>query len=239
MTKWGACAGPLRSTSSYRGGARARDWAHSCTAVLASRAGSASAVTRSPQARRISASAAGEAAVDEHRANQRFTDIGEDGGLLAAPAARFAEAQRHMRADVPKGRDLGAGFSAHELGEAHRELPFARLRKGLIEAGRNHDAEHPVAQELEPLIGLGPALPGLALRRKMGEREHGEGGIAEAVAEPRFQRGQFGARLLVHGSTESRMGRSFAPSRDGRKKGKPAGATIPPSGRSGEPVRRV
>ena len=55
--------------------------------------------------------------------------------------------------------DLGAGFSAHELGEAHRELPFARLRKGLIEAGRDHHAEHPVAQEFEPLIGPRPALP--------------------------------------------------------------------------------
>src|SRR3984957_6975739 len=58
MTKWGACAGPLRSTSSYRGGLSARDWAHSCTAVLGSRAGSASAVMRSPQALRTSASAA-------------------------------------------------------------------------------------------------------------------------------------------------------------------------------------
>src|ERR1700722_10264066 len=58
MTKWGACAGPLRSTSSYRGGGSARDWAHSCTAVLASRAGSASAVMRSPQPLRINASAA-------------------------------------------------------------------------------------------------------------------------------------------------------------------------------------
>ena len=60
-----------------------------------------------------------EAAVDEHRADQRFADVGEDRGLLAAAAPRFAETERDMRPDVPLGGDLGAGLPAHELGESH------------------------------------------------------------------------------------------------------------------------
>ena len=107
-----------------------------------------------------------------------------------------------MRADVPLGGDLGAGFPAHELGEAHRQFALARLRKGLVKPARDHDAQHPVAQEFEPLIGLRPALPARILRRKVGEREDRQPGIAEAITEPRLQRGQFGARLFVHGPTD-------------------------------------
>ena len=125
-----------------------------------------------------------EAAVDEHRADQRFAHVGQDRRLLAAAAPRFAEAQRDMRPDVPLERDLGAGLAPHKLGEPHRELPLARLRKGLIEPARDHHAEHPVAKKFEPLVGLRPPLPGRVLRRKMGQCELSERGIAEAIPEP-------------------------------------------------------
>ena len=107
-----------------------------------------------------------------------------------------------MRADVPLRGDLGAGFAPHELGEAHRQFALARLRKGLVKSARNHDAQHPVAQEFEPLVGLRPALPARILRRKVHEREDRQPRIAKAVTEAGLERGQFGARLFVHCPTD-------------------------------------
>ena len=147
-----------------------------------------------------------EAAVDEHRSDQGFTHIAKDRLLLAPPAPRFAETQRDMGADVPLGGDLGAGFAPHELGEPHRQFALARLRKGLVKPARDHNAQHPVAQEFEPLIGLRPALPARILRRKMREREHGQREIAKAVTEAGLERGQFGARLFVHCPTDRGAG---------------------------------
>ena len=102
-----------------------------------------------------------------------------------------------MGAHVPLGGDRGAGFAAHELGEPHRELALARLRKGLVEMVGDDHAEHPVAQEFETLIGLDAAAR-LRLGREMGERERGELRIAEAVAKPRLEVRKFSLHALVH-----------------------------------------
>ena len=117
---------------------------------------------------------------------------------MRPPPRRFAQAKRDVRADVPLGGDLGAGFATHELSEAHRQFALARLRKGLVKPARDDDAQHPVPQELEPLVGSRPALPADVLRRKMREREGGEPGIKKAVTEPSLQGGEFGSRLFVH-----------------------------------------
>ena len=145
MTKWGACAGPLRSTSSYRGAAeRARlgPFLDRGLGVAGGLGVGGDALAPGAKHDRLGRR---EAAVDEHRPDQGFADVGEDRGLLAAPAPRFAETQRDMRADVPEGCDLGAGLAPNELGEPHRQFALARLRKGLVKPARDHDAEHPVA----------------------------------------------------------------------------------------------
>ena len=51
-------------------------------------------------------------------------------------------------------RDLGAGLGAHELIEPAGQLSLARLGEGVGQQFGNGQAEHPVAQELEPLIVL-------------------------------------------------------------------------------------
>ena len=54
----------------------------------------------------------------------------------------------------PLLRDLGAGLGAHELIEPAGQLSLARLGEGVGQQFGNGQAEHPVAQELEPLIVL-------------------------------------------------------------------------------------
>ncbi len=91
-----------------------------------------------------------------------------------------------MMLDIPCERDLGAGLAAHEIGEPTRQLALLRLGKSGIEHCRDGDAEHPVAQKLEPLVG------GVALGRgaDMGQGENEEALIAKAVAEPCFEAGE-------------------------------------------------
>ena len=61
----------------------------------------------------------------------------------------------------------------------------------------DHDAEHAVAEEFEPLVGL-DAASRPRLGREVGQRERGEVPIAEAVAEPRLQVREFSLHALVH-----------------------------------------
>ena len=74
-----------------------------------------------------------EAGVDEHGADDRFADVGEDRRLLAPAGARLALPHHDMRADVPFLGDRGAGLAAHQLGQPHRQFALARLRIGLVE----------------------------------------------------------------------------------------------------------
>ena len=86
-----------------------------------------------------------------------------------APSCRW-------RPDVPGDRDLGAGLAAHEFGQAAGQFAFGRVGKGLIEHFGDGEAEHPVAQELEPLIAC--ARPCSSGSAHMGQR------LREQVAGP-------------------------------------------------------
>ena len=58
-------------------------------------------------------------------------------------------------------RDLGAGLGAHEMIEPAGKLSLARIGEMVGEQFGNGEAEHAVAEELEPLIvlvGLGRSI---------------------------------------------------------------------------------
>ena len=82
----------------------------------------------------------------------------------ASPAAELEAGP-----DVPGERDLGAGLAPHEVGEAARQFALRALRESQEQQLRDGEAEHPVAQELEPLVALasraGGADMGQGLRR--------------------------------------------------------------------------
>ena len=65
------------------------------------------------------------------------------------------------------------------------------------------DAEHPVAEKFEPLIGAAARRLG----REMGQRQPSEVRIAEAVAEPRLEIRKFNLHALVHGRTDQDFAR--------------------------------
>ena len=51
----------------------------------------------------------------------------------------------------------------------------------------DHHPEHPVAEELQPLIGLRPTVPCGRLGGQMRQSDRRETGVAKAVAESRLQ----------------------------------------------------
>jgi hypothetical protein len=66
--------------------------------------------------------------------------------------------------------DHGARPARHHVGADLRELPLGEVRVAVVERPRDDEAEDAVAEELEPLVGLGPVL--------------GLGGMAEDLLEP-------------------------------------------------------
>ena len=88
--------------------------------------------------------------------------------------------------DAPVARDFGAGFLAHQIGEAARQLALLGFGKGFQQHGRNAQSKHPVAEELQPLIGVGAAR---RLRRQgadMGQGPFQQRRIAKIMPDPRL-----------------------------------------------------
>ena len=106
--------------------------------------------------------------------------------FVAAAGLRFALAEPNERSDVPFARDFGAGLLAHERGERRDSSPSLCLRKRRDKAcAATHEAEHAVAEKLEPLIGIA-----LALGRRgadMGQRARRAGRGLETMANPRLE----------------------------------------------------
>src|SRR5215813_6233641 len=57
-------------------------------------------------------------AVDEHRADQRLANVGEDGGAPAAAGVRHRCPEPDRRAKLDRAADVRARLFAHEIGEA-------------------------------------------------------------------------------------------------------------------------
>ena len=181
MTNCGAMRGPAaRDLDIARRRKRAplRPFLHRRLGVAL---GLGSASIRARQARATSSRAASKPASRNTAPISASQTSREDRRLLAPAAARLAQPHHDMRPDVPFLRDRRAGLAPHQLGEPHRQFALGRLRIGLVEHFGDDDAEHAVAEELEPLIGM-PA-PARARRRRgdMGQRARQQGRVSANV----------------------------------------------------------
>ena len=127
------------------------------------------------------------AAVEEDGADQRFGDIAENGAIAPPPALRLARAEADMVAEAPDFRELGAALAPHELGEALREVALIGRRELPVEKRGDHEAEHAIAEELEPLIAF-DARAGTRNRAHMRQGEGEKLLVAEAIADERLER---------------------------------------------------
>src|SRR5215831_4162929 len=125
------------------------------------------------------------AAIDEHRADQRLADVGEDGE--SPPAARIGlrGAELDHRPEVHRMGNLGAALATHQVGEPARQLALVRLGEGTKQHVGDDEAEDVVAEELQPLIAADAALA--RQRRDVGERAVEQRLLGKAVADPLFE----------------------------------------------------
>ena len=125
-----------------------------------------------------------EAAIEKHRPNQRFANVGEDRDLFASPGRSFACAQTNISRKAPFARNIRARFAPHEVGQALREFAFLRGRVGIEQHFRDDEAKHSVTQKFEALIIRAAFAFG---RRRMRQRLIEVRRVAEAVADRIFQ----------------------------------------------------
>ena len=95
-----------------------------------------------------------EPAVDIDGADHRFRDVAQNGVLVGATGARFAVAEVELGAEVQLAGDGGAGLLAHEGVESAAEVALVGAREFPVDHVGDDQAEHPVAEELQPLIGV-------------------------------------------------------------------------------------
>ena len=75
-----------------------------------------------------------------------------------APACRAGQ-----RREAELAADLGAGLARDQRIVAARQIAFGLVREALVEPARDDKAEHPVAEEFEPLVAV--AAPRLRMGR--------------------------------------------------------------------------
>ena len=129
----------------------------------------------------------GKAAVEIDRADQRLADVGEDRRPRARAGIGFRGAEPDRRAEVDRARDLGAGFLAHQIGQAARQLALVGARKGAKQHVGNDEAEHVVAKKLETLVAADAAARALE-RGNVRERAVEQGRVSEAIADALLER---------------------------------------------------
>ena len=151
-----------------------------------------------------------EPAVEEDGADHGLDHVADDivadvGAVLARLAAEADVARK-----VERPADLGAGLARHQRIVAPGHLPFGLAREALVQPVGDDQAEHPVAEELEPLVGV-------AAVAAMGQRplEQAWG----CVGSPPEQRSPTkGGRSIMDGNR--------SPSRSVRKRAEPGPGLI-------------
>ena len=125
------------------------------------------------------------AAVEEHRADQGFADVGEDRRAVAAAGIGLRGPELDGGAEIDRARDVGAGLLAHEIGEPARQLAFVRRREAAKQQIGDHEPEHVIAEKLETLVASDPVLA--AQRRDVGQCAVEERGVRKGMADLLFE----------------------------------------------------
>ena len=116
-------------------------------------------------------------AVEPERADQGFDGVAQDVVALERAVGERLLAEPHMRGDADLAADLGADAARDEHVQPPRQFALGLVRKEAVEPVGDGDAEHPVAEEFEPLIIV-------LAEARMGQRPFEQAEIGRAVAEP-------------------------------------------------------
>ena len=129
----------------------------------------------------------GKPAVEIHRGDDRLGRVRKDRRPRAPAAALLAVAELEIAAQLQLLRDLVQTFLAHERRADARQLALRRVGVPRKEKLRRDEAEHAVAQKLQPLVAhalRAAVLIGIgAVTQSLGQQSH----IAEAVAQLMLQ----------------------------------------------------
>lgn len=95
------------------------------------------------------------ACIDEHRTEDGFQCVGENGLFVASSRLVLTAAKKHLCPDPDAtGDDSERGGVDHRCSELC-ELPLGEIVVGGIDVFGDCEAEHGIAKELEPLVRLG------------------------------------------------------------------------------------
>ncbi len=117
-----------------------------------------------------------EALFDIERADQRLHDVAQHIVALHRAVVAGLLAQAHIGGDADIPADGGTGLAADDRVESAREIALGLVGEQFVKPGPCDQAEHPVAQEFEPLIMVRAVAA-------MGQRALEQGEVAGAVAE--------------------------------------------------------
>ena len=133
------------------------------------------------------AACGGKPAVEIDRGDDRLGRVREDGRTGASAAGLLTVAQLEVAAQLQLLRDLMQALLANERRADARQLALGRVGMPRKKILRRDEAEHAVAQKLQPLVAhalRAAVLVGIgAVAQSLGE----QGSAAEAVAQLTFQ----------------------------------------------------
>ena len=112
------------------------------------------------------------AGLQEDGAEQRLAGVRQDRLLVAPAAAGFRLAQHQRGPEIERARHVGAGAAAHQAVVEAGELALVGRRVDLAQQLGDGEPQHPVAQELEPLVvaALGRGLAHAGMRQRLLEQ---------------------------------------------------------------------
>ena len=99
-----------------------------------------------------------EAAAEVDRADHRLDGVGQDRGLVAAAGGLLAAAELDVLAEPDLAGDVGEGAGVDHRGAQLGQPALGQVGVGAVERLGDDDAEHGVAEELQPLVGRQAAV---------------------------------------------------------------------------------
>ena len=99
-----------------------------------------------------------EAAAEVDGADHGLDGVGEDRGLVAAAGGLLAAAELDVLAEADAAADLGQRAGVDDRGAQLGQPALGEVGVGAVERLGDDDAEHGVAEELQPLVGRQAAV---------------------------------------------------------------------------------